>query len=170
MAATLVVETGSGLANSNAYLTLAEAQAIADARLHVSTWTSATADQRTVSLIWATRLLDTLVTWNGTKNSDTQALQWPRTGVTERNGWLIDNDVVPQWLKEAVFEFALRLLSEDRTSEADTLGFKYMKADVLEAEIDPRDRRSILPPSVAIIVAPYGSGGGGLRFARVARA
>lgn len=168
----IVVETGSGSATANSYCSVSDGDTYHERRLHTSTWDDSDDETKERGLMWATQLLDSLVGWYGQKTSDTQALEWPRSGVVDRNDFTIDNDTIPSWLKDATAEFARLLIAEDRTAEPDTLGFKFMKADVLEAEIDPRDRRGILPPSVGALVAAYGQvgGGGGTRFAKAVRA
>ena len=49
-----------------------------------STWATATTLQQQQAIITATRMLDRAVTWDGTKTVSTQALQWPRDGVTNQ--------------------------------------------------------------------------------------
>lgn len=155
MAATLVVEDGSGLTTSNVYVGLADAETIIDERLHVSDWTAATDDSKNRALIMGARVLDQQANWKGYKADEEQAMEWPRYEVEDRNGWIIDSDTIPQWLKIANVEMALFLLDRDRTADPDTLGFSRIKVDVIELEMAPGDRPQILPTSVQSIIAPY---------------
>ena len=73
----------AGSASANSYLTLAEAQAIVDGLVEdddVAAWASATTDQKNRALYTATQRIDR-ERFLGARASDTQALQWPRTGV-----------------------------------------------------------------------------------------
>jgi len=72
-----------GAADANSYLTLAAAQAIVDGFIQdddVLAWASATTDQKNRALFTATQRLDR-ERFLGARSTDTQALQWPRTGV-----------------------------------------------------------------------------------------
>ena len=73
----------AGAANANSYLTLTAAQAIVDGMVEdadVTAWASATTDQKNRALYTATQRLDR-ERFLGARATDTQALQWPRTGV-----------------------------------------------------------------------------------------
>tara|TARA_B100000963_G_scaffold355097_1_gene372722 strand:- start:466 stop:1026 length:561 start_codon:yes stop_codon:yes gene_type:complete len=73
----------AGSASANSYLTLADAQAIVDGLVEdddVAAWASATTDQKNRALYTATQRIDR-ERFLGARASDTQALQWPRTGV-----------------------------------------------------------------------------------------
>ena len=64
-------------ATSNSYITLADAEAIAANLPGGDDWTKKTADEKNLSLIEATRWLETL-SYSGTRCKDTQRLKWPR--------------------------------------------------------------------------------------------
>jgi len=81
MAVTIDATTGSASANS--YLTLSDAQDIVDGMVEdddVTAWGTATDDQKNRALYTATQRLDR-ERFLGARATDTQALQWPRTGV-----------------------------------------------------------------------------------------
>ena len=81
MAVTITATAGSASANS--YLTLAEAQAIVDGMVEDGdsiAWEGASDDQKNRALYTATQRLDR-ERFLGARATDTQALQWPRTGV-----------------------------------------------------------------------------------------
>ena len=81
MAITITATVGSASANSN--LTLTDAQEIVDGLVEdddVAAWASATTDQKNRALYTATQRIDR-ERFLGAKAADTQALQWPRTGV-----------------------------------------------------------------------------------------
>ena len=81
MAVTIDATVGS--ANANSYLTLADAQAIVDGMVEGDdgvAWESASDDQKNRALYTATQRLDR-ERFLGARATDTQGLQWPRTGV-----------------------------------------------------------------------------------------
>ena len=88
MAISITATVGSATANS--YLTLAEAQAIIDGLIEdddVTAWSSATTDQKNRALYTATVRIDR-ERFLGAKVTNTQALQWPRTGVRKPDTYI----------------------------------------------------------------------------------
>jgi len=151
-----VIDATVGGENSNSYLTVAEAEDIMDANLYATSWDSATADQKTVSLVMSTRILDEQINWYGFIKDDDQALRWPRRNVKTLDGVWVDDDIIPKFIKDATTELAKQLLAGDRTADSETMGYSRLKVDVLEIELDKYDRSDILPNSVYSIVQPYG--------------
>jgi len=79
----VTIDATAGGANANSYLTLSDAQDIVDGMVEdadVTAWASATDDQKNRALYTATQRLDR-ERFLGARATDTQALQWPRTGV-----------------------------------------------------------------------------------------
>ena len=79
----ITIDATVGGASANSYLTLADAQALIDGMVEnddVTAWASATTDQKNRALYSATQRLDR-ERFLGARATDTQALQWPRTGV-----------------------------------------------------------------------------------------
>lgn len=79
-----------GSASANSYLTLADAQAIIDGLVEdddVLAWATATTDQKNRALFTATQRLDR-ERFLGARTTDTQALQWPRTGVRKPDTYI----------------------------------------------------------------------------------
>lgn len=147
----LIVEDGTGLANANAYATRAEADAYHALRGN-DTWTDADLHNKIVSLIRATDYVDRRWRWIGTKELETQALQWPRLGAYDANGFDVQ-DEVPLALKHAVIEYAFRIVdslgdllpdpSEDSSGAFVTL--KREKVGPIEEETRYSDRISTSP-------------------------
>ena len=78
-----IFEATAGGASANSYLTLSDAQDIVDGMVEdadVTAWASATTDQKNRALYTATQRLDR-ERFIGARATDTQALQFPRTGV-----------------------------------------------------------------------------------------
>ena len=84
------IDATVGGANANSYLTLADAQAIVDGFVQdadVTAWATATTDQKNRALFTATQRLDR-ERYLGARATDTQALQWPRTGVRKPDTYI----------------------------------------------------------------------------------
>jgi len=155
--ADMIVETGSGLTNSNSYVSLDDADIYHEMRLHVTDWTGSNDDTKEAALMWASSLLDQLVDWYGSKYTEAQAMRWPRSGVYDIDGYAIGSSEIPQFLKDATSEYARLLIAEDVTAVNDLAGFKSVKVDVIKIEIDKWDRASSIPPLVWDMVKNYGS-------------
>jgi hypothetical protein len=86
----ITIDATVGGANANSYLTLNDAQAIIDGLVQdadVTAWASATTDQKNRALYTATQRLDR-ERYLGARATDTQALQWPRTGVRKPDTYI----------------------------------------------------------------------------------
>ena len=64
--------------DANTYATLAEAETYHETRLHNDDWNSAASADKNKALAWATRLLDDLIDWFGSKTDVYQPLLFPR--------------------------------------------------------------------------------------------
>lgn len=105
-------DTTAGSATANSYASVAEADAYLAVRGDTSTWTALNTGQKESKLQWAAIYIDTL-TFKGTRSTSTQALQWPRIGVWDRDGFEVDG--IPQALKNAQAEMAFQLIANDWT-------------------------------------------------------
>jgi len=108
----LVVENGDGLPNANTYLSVDEADAYHDMRAN-SAWDEAELPAKEAALVKATEHLDTryYARWKGWRRKKDQALEWPRVDVWDESGYIITD--IPQRLKDATAEAALRALDEE---------------------------------------------------------
>jgi len=149
----------AGAANANSYCTLAEANTYHDeSRYHSKeTWTGFSSSDRSRGLIWASRLLDEMVSWDGTIVHTTGALRWPRYDVWHEDGYMISSTTVPQFVKDAAAEFAYHLLQEDRTLETnrDSIGYELIQIGDLKLKVDKFTHKPIMPPSVWMIIRDY---------------
>lgn len=85
-------------------------------------WTELNNEQKDAALASATQFIDNIARgkWKGKKTDPAQALAWPRTGSTDEDGAQIGADVIPDAVKNAVCEAAVRIsqgedLMEDTT-------------------------------------------------------
>lgn len=147
----VVVEDGTGLANSNSYISLVDANAyFVGKRLHSTAWTTALDATKEIALQQATLLLDSEFTWTGTilKTDPVQALAWPRTGAVDRYNRARDSEV-PQEVKYAVCELAHYLLDQDRLIGVQSEGIRRLRVDVIEIEYKDGTTPHTFPPHVA---------------------
>ena len=106
---TVIITATAGSASANSYLTVAQADDLANVYLGTLKWSSATTDNKGRALIMATRYLDQL-DWIGDRASTTQALAWPRTDA-ECGEWSFTSDVIPDPIRQACFDLAEALLT-----------------------------------------------------------
>ncbi len=104
MQSDLVVETGSGSANANSYESVAGADTYhADHNDPVpATWDDATDLRKETALKNATQYLDALYNnkWLGLRSNSGQRLDWPRTGIVDRDGFSVASTTMPRVLLE----------------------------------------------------------------------
>ena len=91
------------------------------------------------------------------KANDSQALRWPRSMIWDPDGNAVSSTTIPQFLINATADFALHLLSEDRTLETnrDLKGFSFMKVGPIAMKMDSTTRKPILPQSVVMMIRHY---------------
>lgn len=102
----IVVESGTGLPNAEAYISTADADTYHSNRGN-SAWASLAAPAKEAALRQATDFMSTALRWAGVRATATQALDWPRIG-TELNGFPVAANVVPEPVRRACAELALR--------------------------------------------------------------
>lgn len=164
----LVLDNTVGGPNSNTYCNLAEADAYHSTRGFNSKWTTASTEEKNAALVWATRQLDQEDFSGLATFRSNAALRWPRTGLVNREGLVIDPLTIPQFIKNAVSEWALHLLSEDRT--ADEGGLTQYGGKVGPVSDPTMFVRKTMPSSVRDMLRPYLAGGGaGSGMGRVRR-
>ncbi|MGB0972784.1 MAG: DnaT-like ssDNA-binding protein, partial [Mycobacterium sp.] len=112
----LTVEDGTGLAAAESYASAAEAIAYLDAHAasgSSNVFTAASTPDQEIALRAATDYLDGNYSsrWLGYRANQVQALDWPRSDVTDIDGYAIASTTVPQRLKDATAELALRFIA-----------------------------------------------------------
>ena len=158
MPLTLIKETGAGLADSNAYADVADGDAYHAGHLYASAWTAATADQKAVALVMASRLIDAEYQFGGTRSVASQALQWPREDCPDPDaGDMVAETMVPKAVVEAACELARELIITDRTAAPAGEGLKYYNNAGVQTGYDKSDTRPIIPAVVQALLAKFGS-------------
>lgn len=160
--ALIVVATAGGAA-SNSYITLAEGNSYHEARLHNSDWTGASDATKNASIVWATRTLDSNYLYTGwaSGSRDEQALAWPRVGVVDEDGRLLDSDTVPPRVKNATAELAMFLIAADRSAlkgAPEGAGIKKVSIyNGLAVEFDFDNLPAEVPTHILTVLDPYAS-------------
>jgi len=152
MALTLIAEDGTGKADANAYADDADGDEYHEGHIYATAWTGATLAKKEAALVMATRLIDSLMQFGGTKESSEQALQWPRVGCLDRDGAagasgpaLVPTGTVPKVVLDATCETARALIIEDRTANPMGEGLKFSTLGDLQQSFDKADRRPMIP-------------------------
>ena len=104
----LIVETGSGAATSESYISVANADAYLAAR-GSTLWATIQTAEKEQALRRATDYMRQAYNgrWKGLQPFIAQALDWPRYGVIV-NGWYVPDRAVPVDVANACAEFAFR--------------------------------------------------------------
>lgn len=110
----LVVEDGTGKADAESFISVADALAYHEARGNAAWAAVATDTVREQLLRKATDYMEFAYgqRWKGVRTTTTQALSWPRSGVFINDN-LIPSNVVPTAVQRACAELALRAVSGD---------------------------------------------------------
>lgn len=124
--ATIIVEDGSRVSGANSYISEAELNTYATDRGITIAGTDA------VLLIQAMDYIESL-NFIGYKSTDTQELQWPRTGVY-LDAYPVDSDEIPQLLKDGLAEVALAIDADNGPNE--DIERKTVRERVGEIEVE----------------------------------
>jgi hypothetical protein len=119
---TLTVDTNSYISRTNATTYFSNS-------LKSNDWAAITDNNKDLALMSATRMLDRQ-TWMGSKTSSSQALEWPRTSVTDKYGTTVSSSAVPQQVLDACCELALALAMDGtvETNRSTSSNIKSLKA------------------------------------------
>ena len=112
----IIVENGSGVSGANSYITVSGVGVYAS-KYGYTTWdtdgdgVARTSTAKEQALMRAMRYIEGL-NWKGTTYSQSQALQFPRSGMLDRDGREILENVVPQVVVDALCEACMICLPE----------------------------------------------------------
>lgn len=146
----MAVDASVGTLTANSYVTIAEADAYFANHIASTSYDAFT--QRTSLLVNASRLLDHYMDWFGTAVADetVQAMSWPRDGVHD-----VDNDIVPQRVKNATFELANHIAGTGGVS-ADLAEVNKLKIGPISIDLDSEGSGYLLPPQISRILSNLG--------------
>jgi hypothetical protein len=163
----LIVEDGTGLSNSNSYLSVADADTYHTTLLN-SAWTGSNSVKE-AALRKATNYLDESFAWVGTIKSLSQALNWPRTNAHDSQGRDVSNSV-PVKIKNAVAELALLSLTEDLSPTISNSNYiKREKVGEIEVEYQSGAPISNQYPKISKLLSDlyvYRNGGNSVKLVR----
>ena len=165
MALVLVVEDGSGKADANGYVSVADGNAYFEGRADpvgvagAFDWSAQLTANKEKAIVSATRMIDAYCRFNGNRASASQALQWPRYGAPDLDGgtgaeW--DANVLPGPLVAACCEQARELLIADRTAAPLGEGLKSSRVADSEMVFDRHDRAPALSHYAAVLLSQLG--------------
>lgn len=172
MAFTFLTEDGTGLTGATSYVadTAADDYFVVDTN-YAAVWAALTTQQKQYLLSWSSRVLDQKVQWRGAKAVATSGLRWPRQGMIDRDGNAVDDDVIPDQVKQATMEMAKFLSSGDPTSGQNIEYLKEIRVDVIEIIWQDHAGQPQLPAQINEILYPFGSiNTGGTRFVPILKA
>lgn len=147
----LIVETGSGSATAESYISEADADTYHDNHSASTLWSTATTAVKEDALRVATQYLDAKYSlrWLGTRSNLTQRLAWPRTGITDQDGFSIEATTMPRQLTEACAEAALLHITESGglLPSVSSPGIKKERDKVgpLETEVEYASTKTEIP-------------------------
>lgn len=126
---TLIIEDGTGVANSNSYVTDLEYTDYATTR-GLTVGSDETAREK--ELILANDFLESMrASYQGNKTLQANSLQFPRCGVFI-DGFSVDDDVIPQELKNAQMEAGAYANANDLITNTASQNVSSEKVDVIE--------------------------------------
>jgi hypothetical protein len=175
----LIVEDGTGLANAESYISVADATAYHSARGNAA-WAALASDTiREQLLRKATDYMMQVyrLSWGGSRKTSTQALDWPRYDVPMQDapsGYgaypaYYDDDIVPVEVKNACAELAFRASVADLSPD---IGQRVLreKVDVIEIEYADHGPQYATYRAIDNMLAPFLAAGSSGTFRKVVRA
>jgi hypothetical protein len=172
VAFTYVQETGAQVANSNAYVSLADADDYYEIDTGFdATWVLYTDAVKEERIAWASRVLDQKTDWEGSRVATTQSMRWPRCGVVDRDGEAIERTEIPQPVQDATLELLKYMVNNNLTTGADIERLRRVTVDVIELEYQEDTSQTSIPTIINHILDGLGRFiVGNKRFAKINRA
>ena len=137
----------------DAYASVAQVDAWADASLSADGWAAATEARKETAIRQATRLFQTLVRWRGEPATADQELAFPRVGLTNpTTGAVVAPHTIPSEIVDATSAFADALLVTDTSGPAEDQPARIKAGSVAityedraAVEAIPRHIKDLLP-------------------------
>lgn len=162
MPLTLIVETGAGLANANAFASRAQVTARLEASPFADAWALVDVTKQDQCIAEATAWLSRL-SWDGVQTTLSQALAFPRAYLATPDGFAIASNLLPPWLLEATARLAFWLSQQSATPYTGTgLAPNTELALPGGLRLTPASSNATLPTDVRQLIAPYVRGGSAL--------
>lgn len=151
----IVCEDGSGLPNSETYISVADATTH-HANLGNTAWASLASDTiREQYLRRATAYMEQAFRerWRGRRNHYGQALSWPRWGIMV-DGLPVYATIVPAEVAAACADLALKAASGDLNADL-TQGIVTKKVGPIETQYDRYSPQQVRYPSIEMALSPF---------------
>lgn len=150
----IVVETGSGLSNANAYVSVADADA-RHAAAGFTNWATLNTTEKEQAIVRATVYMEQAFRnrWKGTRLKREQALSWPRYGATV-DGFDLPSNEVPADITNACADLALKAAAGDLAPDLER-GLIRKKIGPIEKEWDRNSPQATRYRNVDMALAPY---------------
>ncbi len=148
----ITVENGTGLADANSYISLADANAYFASRPRSEAWVKLSDDEKKAMLVHTTRILDGSMSWWGEPLQKSQALVFPRKPD------IYDSAAVPRTVPMALCELAVTLNARDITAEPTKSGFSEIEVGPIKLkEAGEYERPATISKFVSDLLAAYGT-------------
>jgi len=157
----LEVEDGTGKATAESFISVTDASTYHTARGNAA-WAALASDAvREQCLRKATDYMEQVYRsrWQGCRVSETQALSWPRYSVVVE-GYLVDDASVPDAVKRACAELALKASSADLAPDL-TQGVVREQIGPIAVEYDKNSPQATRYRAIDAMLAPFLTSGGG---------
>jgi hypothetical protein len=150
----LIVEDGTGLANADSYISVADTDTRMS-NLGLTTWATLQTAEKEAALRRATQYMEQAFreNWNGYRLHKTQALSWPRWNVMV-DGYPVDTTSVPVTVANACADLAFKAAAGDLNADL-TRGVVRKKVGPIETEYDRYSPQSVRYRNVEMALAPY---------------
>jgi hypothetical protein len=164
----LIVENGTGLANAESYISVADADTYHSNR-GSSAWTSLTTAVKEQALRKATDYIEQVyrLRFLGFRHTELQALSFPRDEVQRKDFTYLNqfsfypNDVVPTEVANACADLGLRASTDDLAPDIERIA-KKEKVASLEVEYDDTKQAYTKYRAIDNLLAPFLSSSSGI--------
>ena len=167
----LIVEDGSGLANADSYISVADADTYHLNLGRESSWVDKDDEFKEFSLRRATNYMVQFyrLSWKGNRVLATQKLDWPRQGVVVDSFEIADDDL-PVDIANACAELAFKTIGTTPSGVDLAPDLKPKKKRVkvgpIETEFFESATQSVVYRAIGGMLAPYIKSGAGNRLVR----
>ena len=150
----ITAETGTASATSDSLASIDDALAYHAARGN-STWATITTTQQEQALRRATDYMEAVYSqrWQGSRVNGTQALSWPRVGVTVNDYYVLPG-IVPRPVVNACAELALKAAAGELLSDSTQQKIRT-KVGEIEVEYDKYSPQSPQFLMIESLLRPY---------------
>lgn len=163
----VVIDATPGGPAANSFADVAWANTYFESRLFGDAWDDVDDDDKSKGLVTATRLIIEEIIRRGVGGWPTtaaQALPFPRVGLYDRNNRIILSSIVPNELKAATAEYALKLVQAgkmpDEPSQTDGIkSFSAGPVDIEFSESESYTSVTALPEAIISMISFLLNGG-----------